>query len=244
MQDGRASLLALATWPVFLAFANLVPPPIAATDASGFTEILTSSPMVASWCYPERRRVGLRSPMRYNARAVGLRCRVGRAHSSASRLPRERRGVVDGCCGGARRALRPGRRHRKSATGSVVAACRYPDRSTLDLNALTAIGGTWLVAWLVSAKAARLTLQDRCVTCARSSDLEMVRLLDLIDEWARENGLDETVEPPHRFPPTRVEDTPPLGMDLATGEIKTIIWATGYRPDYSWLELPVLDRKG
>jgi len=33
-------------------------------------------------------------------------------------------------------------------------------------------------------------------------------------------------------------------MDLTTGEIKTIIWATGYRPDYSWLELPVLDRKG
>jgi putative flavoprotein involved in K+ transport len=46
------------------------------------------------------------------------------------------------------------------------------------------------------------------------------------------------------LPPTRVEDAPPLGMDLASGEIKTIIWATGYRPDYSWLEVPVLDRKG
>jgi putative flavoprotein involved in K+ transport len=33
-------------------------------------------------------------------------------------------------------------------------------------------------------------------------------------------------------------------MDLAAGAIKTIIWATGYRPDYSWLEVPVLDRKG
>jgi putative flavoprotein involved in K+ transport len=33
-------------------------------------------------------------------------------------------------------------------------------------------------------------------------------------------------------------------MDLASGEIRTIIWATGYRPDYSWLEVPVLDRKG
>jgi hypothetical protein len=36
----------------------------------------------------------------------------------------------------------------------------------------------------------------------------------------------------------------PLGMDLASGAIKTIIWATGYRPDYSWLEVPLLDRKG
>ena len=33
-------------------------------------------------------------------------------------------------------------------------------------------------------------------------------------------------------------------MDLASGEIRTIIWATGYRPDYSWLDVPVLDRKG
>jgi putative flavoprotein involved in K+ transport len=33
-------------------------------------------------------------------------------------------------------------------------------------------------------------------------------------------------------------------MNLKTGEVKAIIWATGYRPDYSWLEVPVLDRKG
>ena len=76
------------------------------------------------------------------------------------------------------------------------------------------------------------------------SDLKMGRLLDLIDEWARTNGRDDPAEPPQRLPPTKVEDSPPLGMDLASGEIKTIIWATGYRPDYSWLGVPVLDRKG
>ncbi len=26
--------------------------------------------------------------------------------------------------------------------------------------------------------------------------------------------------------------------------IKTVIWATGYRPDYSWLDLPVFDHRG
>ena len=72
----------------------------------------------------------------------------------------------------------------------------------------------------------------------------MRRLLDLIDEWAQKNGFDAEVGPPHRLPPTRVEPAPPLGMDLASGEIKVIIWATGYRPDYSWLDVPVLDRKG
>jgi putative flavoprotein involved in K+ transport len=72
----------------------------------------------------------------------------------------------------------------------------------------------------------------------------MNRLLERIDEWASENGLDDEVSPPERFEPTRVEDSPPLGLDLTSGEIRTIIWATGFRPDYSWLDIPVFDRKG
>jgi putative flavoprotein involved in K+ transport len=41
-----------------------------------------------------------------------------------------------------------------------------------------------------------------------------------------------------------VDEKPPLSRDLAPRNIRTIIWATGYRPDLSWLEVPVLDRKG
>ena len=33
-------------------------------------------------------------------------------------------------------------------------------------------------------------------------------------------------------------------MDLQDDRIRTVIWATGYRPDYSWLDVPVLDAKG
>src|SRR5262249_2966415 len=79
--------------------------------------------------------------------------------------------------------------------------------------------------------------------CGRP-DLKINRLLDTIDAFARDNGLDATVGPAHRLPPTRVPESPPLMLDLAARSIRTIIWATGYRPDYSWLELPVLDRKG
>ena len=39
-------------------------------------------------------------------------------------------------------------------------------------------------------------------------------------------------------------EVPPLVMDLTAAGIRTIIWATGYRPDLSWLHFPVLDRKG
>jgi putative flavoprotein involved in K+ transport len=41
-----------------------------------------------------------------------------------------------------------------------------------------------------------------------------------------------------------VPTNPALEVDLGCGEIATIIWATGYRPDYHWLDLPVLDRRG
>jgi putative flavoprotein involved in K+ transport len=119
-----------------------------------------------------------------------------------------------------------------------------PDRSTLDLNALTEIGVQLVgrLAGITEDGKAQFagSLRNMCAL----SDLKMRRLLDLIDTWARENGLDDTVEPPYRLPPTRVEDAPPLGLDLAAGQIKTIIWATGYRADYSWLDVPVLDRKG
>ena len=119
-----------------------------------------------------------------------------------------------------------------------------PDRSTLDLNALTDVGVRLVgrLAGITEDGKAQFagSLRNMCAL----SDLKMRRLLDLIDEWARANGLDDTVEPPDRLPPTRVEEAPPLGMDLVKDGIRTIIWATGYRPDYSWLELPVLDRKG
>ena len=41
-----------------------------------------------------------------------------------------------------------------------------------------------------------------------------------------------------------MEESPPLLIDLARGRVKTIIWATGFRPDYSWLQVPVLDARG
>jgi putative flavoprotein involved in K+ transport len=119
-----------------------------------------------------------------------------------------------------------------------------PDRSTLDLNALTAIGVKLVgrLAGITEGGIAQFagSLRNMCAL----SDLKMGRLLDLIDEWARKNGLDDRAEPPHRLPPTRVEVAPPLSLNLTTGEIKTIIWAAGYRPDYSWFAVPVFDRKG
>jgi putative flavoprotein involved in K+ transport len=97
-----------------------------------------------------------------------------------------------------------------------------PDRSTLDINALTAIG-VKLVGRLVgiSENGSAQFLGSLHNMCALS-DLKMGRLLDRIDEWAQKSGFDAAVGPPHRLPPTRVEPTPPLGMNLALARSKRL----------------------
>ena len=117
------------------------------------------------------------------------------------------------------------------------------ERRTVDLNALTGIG-VKLIGRLVGFNHGKAQFSGSLRNQCALADLKMNRLLDTIDQWASENGLDDEVSPPHRFEPTAVEGSPPLGMDLASGEIRTIIWATGFRPDYSWLDVPVLDHKG
>jgi putative flavoprotein involved in K+ transport len=75
------------------------------------------------------------------------------------------------------------------------------------------------------------------------ADLKLGRLLDNLDAWAASAGFQGDGSP-QRFPPTEVPLVPPLTLDLRSGEIRTIIWATGFRPNLSWLDVPVLNRKG
>jgi putative flavoprotein involved in K+ transport len=118
-----------------------------------------------------------------------------------------------------------------------------PERATFDLNALSSAGVT-LVGRLAGINGSRLQFSGSLRNKCELADLKLGRLLDAIDEWASASGLDDSVPPPHRFAPTVVGESPPLDLDLASGEIENIIWATGFRPDYSWLDAAVLDRKG
>ena len=76
------------------------------------------------------------------------------------------------------------------------------------------------------------------------ADLKMDRLLETFDEWARTHHRDDDVAPPERFEPTRAPAASPLEIDLRRGAIRSVVWATGFRPDYSWLDVPVIDEKG
>ena len=118
-----------------------------------------------------------------------------------------------------------------------------PERATLDLNALRR-DGVEIVGRLAGLRDGQALFSGSLTNLCALADLKMNRLLDGFDEWVSANGRGGEFEPAHRFEPTRVDAEPRLAKDLADGSVKTVIWATGYRPDYSWLQVPVLDRKG
>jgi len=115
-----------------------------------------------------------------------------------------------------------------------------PERRTLDLNAV-AEQGVDLVGRLVGVAADRAQFSGSLANYCASADLKEVRLLERIDEHARDTGLDDEIEAPTRPEPTRV-GPPSLGLDLSS--LGTVVWATGFRPRYPWLDPGLLDRKG
>jgi putative flavoprotein involved in K+ transport len=117
-----------------------------------------------------------------------------------------------------------------------------PQRVTLDLNTLGA-HGVRIVGRLGGIAGGVAQFSGSLANVCKLADLKLNRLLDAFDAWAGAAGLDGEVDPPERSAPTAVP-SPALAVDLRRGEIGTVIWACGYRPDYSWLHLPVLDRRG
>jgi putative flavoprotein involved in K+ transport len=118
-----------------------------------------------------------------------------------------------------------------------------PERSTLDLNALTALGVELVGRWAAVRDGSALFSGGLRNVCSLA-DLKMRRLLATFDEWARTSGREAEVGPREEFPPTAVPETTRLKLDLRSGEVGSIVWATGFRPDYGWLKAPVLDAKG
>jgi putative flavoprotein involved in K+ transport len=118
-----------------------------------------------------------------------------------------------------------------------------PERTTLDLNALAAAGVELVGRW-AAVRDGRALFSGGLRNVFSLADLKMERLLGTFDEWATAEGHDGEVGPPERFAATRVPESARLQLDLASGEIAAIVWATGFRPDYRWLHVPVVDAKG
>ena len=117
------------------------------------------------------------------------------------------------------------------------------DHKTLDLNALSN-NGVRIAGRLAGIRGGKAQFSGSIRNVCKLADLKMTRMLDAIDAWIATCGAEEIAGPVERFAPTQLADSLCLGIDLLKEDIRTVIWATGFRPDYSWLQVPVLDRKG
>ncbi len=105
---------------------------------------------------------------------------------------------------------------------------------TVDLNSLQA-DGVRLVGKFAAVRDGVAQFSGSLANVCALADLKLGRLLDTIDRWA--GGAGERPEP-------TVVPASPLGIDLRSGEIASIVWATGIKPEFSWLDAHVFDHRG
>jgi putative flavoprotein involved in K+ transport len=117
-----------------------------------------------------------------------------------------------------------------------------PDRRTLDLGSLAA-AGVRLVGRATGASGHRMTFGDDLVETIVAADAKLAKLRSRIDHFIEAMAIGHELEAAEPFALTEVPDTPEQ-LDLRAEGIRTVLWATGYRRDYSWLHLPLFDSRG
>lgn len=77
-------------------------------------------------------------------------------------------------------------------------------------------------------------------------DANYYHVLDMADAYIERMGLDLPEDPEARvaFPDPECLTNPIRSIDLAAEGITTIIWATGFRQDFSWLKVNAFDERG
>ena len=111
--------------------------------------------------------------------------------------------------------------------------------TTLDLNTL-ADRGVAVTGRLVDVADGRAWFADDLATTVADAEIRLRRLLDRMDDRASQLGV---AAPPEHI--AAVE--PPVGptsLDLGPGGVDAVVWATGFRRAYPWLQVPVLDAAG
>jgi putative flavoprotein involved in K+ transport len=117
-----------------------------------------------------------------------------------------------------------------------------PDHRSIDLATLQA-SGVRLVGHINGVHGARLSLATDVRRVIDTADRHMACILARIDAAIERLGLaDEMLE---AEPNRTVTETSILDLlDLDAAGVRSIVWATGYRRPYPWLDLPILDSRG
>jgi putative flavoprotein involved in K+ transport len=119
-----------------------------------------------------------------------------------------------------------------------------PTAAPTDLPGLVTTG-THLAGHLLDVDRGVATFADDLLTTSGEADQRLDHLLARIDRYASRAGLDAEIDPPSRPDSSSDPQQPrPAAVNLARNGIRTVLWATGYRRTYPWLQLPVLDGAG
>ena len=117
-----------------------------------------------------------------------------------------------------------------------------PDHSSLNLATLHA-AGVRLVGRLRDVDGSRVAVADDLIATTAAADIKMADILTRIDQFVARTGV--AAPPAEPFQPTwTVVGGTPETLDLHREGIGTVLWATGYRREYPWLHVPVLDGRG
>jgi putative flavoprotein involved in K+ transport len=114
------------------------------------------------------------------------------------------------------------------------------DRRDVDLNALREVG-VQIVGRLMAISGAYGQCSGALANLMKNADLKQARVLRRIDDFVSDHSLADEVGSPGDALPTLLDDAP-TQLDLTA--FSTVVWATGYRPTYSWLTPDALDRRG
>jgi len=116
---------------------------------------------------------------------------------------------------------------------------------TIDFR-LLATKGITLVGRTEACTSGVMRFAADLVENLRKGDANLLSVLDEADAYVARNGLDLPEEPQARrtVPDADCVKNPILYLDLAGAGIATIIWATGFTTDYSWLNVDAFDKKG
>jgi putative flavoprotein involved in K+ transport len=115
-----------------------------------------------------------------------------------------------------------------------------PGRRALDLAALSG-SGVALTGRFVGVARGRAQFSGSLANLIKAADLKQARLLERIDAHVDEHGLGNEVGPPDRPAPTPV---PAAVTELDLARFSAVVWATGHRPRYPWLDPALLDHRG
>jgi putative flavoprotein involved in K+ transport len=138
----------------------------------------------------------------------------------------------------------------------TTAAERGPDKTlplitgaygghTIDFRELAGQGIT-LLGRVTAVSGDTLAIEPGLSATLAAGDKPYFVFLDMVDEHVQRSGMNAPAEPQARIierDPDCVR-TPITQLHLSKEGISSVIWATGYTFDLSWIDLPVLDNSG